>query len=129
MPTDNESAVADRALWSGTDWERRQEVEDLLDRFQDFGLSLNVLIKETPSNWKNREACKELACRLTASPEHLDFFQNNRTLPDMHLVDLIEPGLLEKHRRYVTALVLILDCKSVKDYARPWKRRYSGGSD
>ena len=114
-PEDNEVnsniriAVSEK-LVEHTDHSIKDEIESINNEFETFGFSFGLLAKSSPKSMKTKTACKEAILYILDNKSILNEIFLTKQLP----VKIIEENtnlprkLLEHHRRYILAAIMIL---------------------
>ena len=87
----------------------RAEIEELSSQMKEFGISLTDVADNCPKQQRTLEACKRALQYAKENPELLDSLLQTRRLPIAQLCEGsgVERKTLERHRKYVVALLLI----------------------
>ena len=87
----------------------RAEIEELTRQMEAFGVSLNDVAGNCPKQQRTLEACRKALEYAKANPKLLDDFLASKKLPLTELASGsgIERKTLERHRKYMVALLLI----------------------
>lgn len=87
----------------------RAEIEELTRQMEAFGVSLNDVAGNCPKQQRTLEACRKALEYAKANPKLLDDFLASKKLPLAELASGsgIERKTLERHRKYMVALLLI----------------------
>ena len=100
--------------------ERKLEIEDYSSTLQEFGISFESLVKAAPKKKDARARAVEAAYIVANSPQLLERLKKTGQLPLAEMLAHISLSrkTLERHRRYIIAIVLILsgDYYYLKDY-------------
>lgn len=90
--------------------ERRQEIISLSEALTDFGASFSDLVNQSPQHADARENAMRAASIVARCPEMLNYLLKTKTLPLKQLTELapVSRKTLERQRKYIIALVLIL---------------------
>ena len=85
------------------------EIEELSSQMKEFGISLTDVADNCPKQQRTLEACKRALQYAKENPELLDSLLQTRRLPIAQLCEGsgVERKTLERHRKYVVALLLI----------------------
>lgn len=88
----------------------RHELESLSKVLETYGLSFLELTHIAPKQKRSRSLCAALANQVTEDQEMRSHFFKTKRLPQQELSRLfnISEKTVEKHRKYIVALVLIL---------------------
>lgn len=98
-------------------YDRQQERRGLQDeltklgsKLAQHGLSYGELARICPKQKRSRALCADLARRVLREPEMRDHFARRAQLPQKELARKagVSEKTIEKHRRYIVALLLIL---------------------
>lgn len=103
-------------------FEVREEFSSFVKGMEDFGISLNDLVKSMPKHKDSRRTCAKIA-RLIVEDERLfEKFSLKKTIPFKSLSDFtdVSQRTVERNRKYIIALVLILksDLEIIKNYIK-----------
>ncbi len=100
--------------------ERKEEVTRFLAELGTFDLDLNILIENSPSNWKEREEAKRIALYMARNPNLLEQLSASKHFsidpwPEKLPISLDKLRYL---RPYITAVALLLsgDYPHLKQY-------------
>lgn len=87
----------------------RREIEELTRQMENFGVSLSDVADNCPKQQRTLEACRKALEYAKENPELLDDLLKTRRLPISRLSagSGVERKTLERHRRYMVALMLI----------------------
>ena len=87
----------------------RAEIEELTRQMEAFGVSLNDVAGNCPKQQRTLEACRKALEYAKANPKLLDDFLASKKLPLTELASGsgVERKTLERHRKYMVALLLI----------------------
>ncbi len=111
--------------------EGRPEIDAFLARLREHGIELQDLISGTPKHIDTRSLCARIATAVVENAELRGHFQRYRSLPLKRLVEHlgISAKTVERHRKYIVALCLILmsDLEVMKGYIERLGR--GGGRD
>lgn len=124
------SALPDGNLFShNADAERRNiryEIEAFTQRLDEFGITLEDLVRATPKHRDTRAIAFSIAERVAADPKLREQFLRRKTIPLKALLTHIiySPKTVQRHRKYIIAasIVLIDDFPIIREYLnRPGK--------
>lgn len=105
---------------SGEEVEGSPEMDAFLARLKEHGIDLQDLIGETPKHADTRLLCVRIARAVVGEEGLRSHFQRYRSLPLKMLVERlgVSAKTVERHRKYVIALCLILmsDLEVMKCY-------------
>lgn len=87
----------------------RQEIEELSAQMNEFGVSMNDVADNSPRQRRTLEICKKAISYARNNPEILDDFLRTKRVPLAKLAEGadVERKSLERHRRYLVAVLLI----------------------
>ena len=86
----------------------RAEIAELSRQMQEFGVTLGDVADNCPRQERTLEACRRALRRAVETPGVLEEFLRTRRLPMARLAEgAAERKTLERHRRYLVALLLI----------------------
>ena len=86
----------------------RAEIEELSAQMKDFGVSLTDVAENCPKQRRTLEACRRALQYAYENPDILDELLKMRRLPISRLMQSgVERKTLERHRKYMVALLLI----------------------
>lgn len=87
----------------------RAEIEELTRQMQEFGVSLEDVADNCPRQRRTMEACRKALQYAKENPEILDEFLRVKRLPIARMSNGsgAERKTLERHRKYMVALLLI----------------------
>ncbi|OPZ89997.1 MAG: RNA polymerase sigma factor SigI [Firmicutes bacterium ADurb.Bin419] len=101
-------------------FEVREEFSTFIERMEDFGISLEDLVKSMPKHKDSRKACAKIARIIIEDERLFEKFSKKKTIPFKSLSENIEVSqrTVERNRKYIIALVLILqsDLEIIKNY-------------
>jgi RNA polymerase sigma factor len=99
---------------------RRLEIEDYSRALQEFDISFDSLVDAAPKKKDARSRAVEAARIVAESPQLLEYLTKHRQLPLAEILckASVSRKTLERHRKYIIAIVLILsgDYYYLKDY-------------
>ncbi len=86
-----------------------QEIQELSRNMAEYGISLTDVAENCPQQQRTQQACKQAVRYAWQNPHLLDQLVRTKKLPLAALAQGagVSPKTLERHRRYVTALLLI----------------------
>lgn len=87
-----------------------EEIEQLSHALQEFGVSFEDLPQNCPRQTRSRQLCMRLARTIKEDEDLREAFLRQRRLPQAQLAQSegISPKTIEKHRKYIVALTVIL---------------------
>lgn len=101
---DTENHGAEIALREAT----RSEIEELTRQMEAFGVGLADVADNCPRQQRTLEACRKALHYAKGRPELMDDFLRTKRLPIARLAESgAERKTLERHRKYMVALMLI----------------------
>lgn len=91
--------------------EIRDEILSYTISLKEYGVSFNDLVRLSPKHQNTRIRLIELSKIIYGQPELLGKLKRTKSIPIRELLELtsICRGTIEQHRKYIIALVLILD--------------------
>lgn len=102
---------------------RQHEVLAFGDELREYGVTMSDLVQSAPTHRDARENCQEVARVLAGDPVMRQYLQQRRQLPLRELAEraLLGRKSLERHRKYIIALTLILmgDYQYLAGYIQP----------
>lgn len=102
--------------------ELRLEIEALSGLLSVYGIRFAELVKGSPKAGKTRAACANAVRFLLGAPEKTAFMRRTRSLPlaEISKQTGVPRKILERHRKYIIAVVEILDgdYPGIADYLR-----------
>lgn len=102
---------------------RQHEVLMFSDELRQYGVTFEDLVRSAPSHRDARANCLEAARMLAANQVMREYLRERRRLPLRELVERARLGRksLERHRKYIIALSLILmgDYEYLAGYLEP----------
>ena len=103
--TDDEDPTNTRVVRNAT----REEIEELSMQLHNFGVSLTDVAENSPKQGRTMEACKNALNYTKQSPKLMEKFLRTKRLPikDMAIGADVAKKTLERHRKYLIALLLI----------------------
>lgn len=103
---DGTDVLEERALRDAT----RQEIEELANVMKGFGISFSDVADNCPKQERTLRTCTEVIRYAGANPHILDLMLQTKKLPLAELVkgSGAERKTLERHRKYLLAMLLIL---------------------
>lgn len=100
--------------------EIREEFSSLIRKLDDYGISLNDLVKTMPKHKDSRKTCVKIAKYIVEDKNLYDKFKIKKTIPFKNLEKYIDVSqrTVERNRKYIITLALILksDLEIIKDY-------------
>lgn len=106
-----------------------EEIEALNGELQKYDISFSLLAKISPRQRRAQEQCRQLAYAVLQNPELKTTFEKSGRLPQTALAQKfgISAKTVEKHRRYIVALCVILlgDFPQVRAFVTPGERQVS----
>lgn len=87
----------------------RQEIEELSAQMEDFGVSFTDIAANSPKQQRTLEACGKAVRFAKNNPSLLEEFLRTKRVPLAAMADGtgVERKTLERHRRYLVAMLLI----------------------
>lgn len=87
----------------------REEILELSKQLLDYGLSLTDIADNSPKQNRTLNSCKEVISYVKARPEIIDEVLKSKKLPlaKLSLATGVEKKTLERHRKYLMALIII----------------------
>lgn len=87
----------------------RQEIEELTAQMQDFGVSMSDVADNSPRQRRTLEICHKAIAYARKNPDILEEFLRTKRVPLTKLAEgaEVERKSLERHRRYLVAVLLI----------------------
>ena len=87
----------------------QQEIAELSAQMQDFGVSMTDVAENSPRQRRTLEICQRAVQYARNNPEILDDFLRTKRVPLAKLAEgaKVERKSLERHRRYLVAVLLI----------------------
>lgn len=87
----------------------RQEIEELTEQMQDFGVSMNDVADNSPRQRRTLEVCQKAVRYARSNPDILEDFLRTKRVPLARIAEgaNVERKTLERHRRYLVAVLLI----------------------
>lgn len=115
-PDDEELSRYDMEKSKGMHFEAEQQeflgqvVEDYTEVLGQYGVTLDDLIKVSPKHKDTKENLMKIAMMLANQPNLLEYLTRNKLLPvkELELLTGVKRKVIEKSRRYLIALVLII---------------------
>ena len=102
--------------------DRKLEIEEYSRALQEFDISFDSLVGAAPKKRDARTRAIEVARIIAGNPQFLEHLRKNRQLPLADILDKtsLSRKTLERHRKYIIAIVLILtgDYYYLKDYVQ-----------
>lgn len=106
---------------------RRHEVLVFSEELRAFGVTIDDLVRFAPTHGDARANCLDVARTLAGDPSLRDYLRLRRQLPLRQLAERAHLGRksLERHRKYIIALALILmgDYQYLAGYVEPDRGR------
>jgi RNA polymerase sigma factor len=98
-----------REIFARAEEERklRLEIEAVNGEFSQWGFSWASLLKKCPKQARSRAVCQRIAETVRQSPGLLADMLQSRRLPLARLSGTFPRKLLEKHRQYIVALIIL----------------------
>lgn len=100
--------------------EIREEFYSLVKKLDDYGISLNDLVKTMPKHKDSRKMCVKIARHIVEDKNLYDKFKTKKTIPIKNLAKHIDVSqrTVERNRKYIITLALILqsDLEIIKDW-------------
>jgi RNA polymerase sigma factor len=87
----------------------QQEINELSAQMQDFGVSMTDVAENSPRQRRTLEICRKAVQYARNNPEILEDFLRTKRVPLAKIADgaNVERKSLERHRRYLVAVLLI----------------------
>lgn len=87
-----------------------QVVEDYIEVLGQYGVTLDDLVKVSPKHKDTKENLMKIAMNLASQANLMEYLTRNKLLPikEMELLTGVKRKVIEKNRRYLIALVLII---------------------
>ncbi|WP_024862021.1 sigma-70 family RNA polymerase sigma factor [Ruminococcus flavefaciens] len=87
----------------------QQEINELSAQMQDFGVSMTDVAENSPRQRRTLEICQKAVQYARNNPEILEDFLRTKRVPLAKIADgaNVERKSLERHRRYLVAVLLI----------------------
>ena len=87
----------------------QQEINELSAQMQDFGVSMTEVAENSPRQRRTLEICQKAVQYARNNPEILEDFLRTKRVPLAKIADgaNVERKSLERHRRYLVAVLLI----------------------
>ncbi|WP_243840620.1 RNA polymerase sigma-I factor [Paenisporosarcina antarctica] len=102
--------------------ERKHQIKVYESLLKPFGLSFQELVKVSPSHEDSRQTAIQIAQIIVETDEFYEILQTKKRLPMKDLESLVHVSrkTLERHRKYIVALVILLksDLHYIKDYLK-----------
>lgn len=109
------SASGDAASLAAYDMERekaslREEIEALRWKLREYGIAFEELPRICPKQERSRKQCLELAKKVVGTQDFRLTLQKQRRLVQAELAQIfcISPKTIEKHRKYIVTLSVLL---------------------
>ncbi|HHW57456.1 MAG TPA: RNA polymerase sigma factor SigI [Clostridia bacterium] len=106
-----------------TDYEaenRKLEIISFVNLLSLYNITLEDLVKQSPKHSDTRKIATKIAYTICANPELLSYLKTKKNLPIKELTDVLKISrkTIEKHRKYIIALVIIIseDLPILKQY-------------
>jgi len=89
---------------------RKLEIEEYSRALKEFDISFDSLVGAAPKKRDARSRAVEVARIIAGSPQLLEYLMKNRQLPLLDILDKtsLSRKTLERHRKYIIAIVLVL---------------------
>ena len=102
---DTENPYQDMEIREAT----RQEIAHLTAQMEEFGVSLNDVADNSPQQKRTLAVCQKAVYYARKNPEILEEFLQTKKIPLSRLAEgaEVEKKTLERHRRYLVAVLLI----------------------
>lgn len=99
--------------------ERAYEIESLKELLSRFGLTLPVLVRNSPRHRDTRNCLKDIALKTAGESALVERIYREKRLPlkEIQLLTGARRKLLEKWRRYLLSLILIASSEEVEGLA------------
>jgi RNA polymerase sigma factor len=100
----------DRYIQTTEQENRKLEIEDYSRALKEFDISFDSLAVAAPKKRDARSRAVEVARIIASSPQLLEYLMKNRQLPLLDILDKtsLSRKTLERHRKYIIAIVLVL---------------------
>jgi RNA polymerase sigma factor len=102
---------------------RQHEVLAFTDELRAFGVTMSDLLHSAPTHRDARDNCQQVARVLSEDPGMREYLRQRKQLPLRELAERARLGRksLERHRKYIIALALILmgDYEYLAGYMQP----------
>ncbi len=102
--------------------ERREEIRRFADILGDYALDFTVLVRSTPKHTDTRQRLIQVSRVIAASDRLMAQIAKRKALPILEVAELsgLSRKTIERHRRYLLALVLVLvnDLPQLQTYLR-----------
>lgn len=87
----------------------KQEIEELSGQMEDFGVSMRDVADNSPRQQRTLESCQKAVHYARNHPDILEEFLRTKRVPLAKLAEgaAVERKSLERHRRYLVAVLLI----------------------
>ena len=87
----------------------QQEIDELSAQMNDFGVSMSDVAENSPRQRRTLEICQKAVCYARNNPDILEDFLRTKRVPLAKLAEGadVERKSLERHRRYLVAVLLI----------------------
>lgn len=87
----------------------RQEIAELSAQMLDFGVTMNDIADNAPKQGRTLQSCQAAVCYARQHSDILEEFLRTKRVPLAKLADgaAVERKTLERHRRYLVAVLLI----------------------
>ncbi|NLW24559.1 MAG: RNA polymerase sigma-I factor [Clostridia bacterium] len=91
-------------------FEKKQEIIEFSNALASFDITLTDLVKISPKHYDARQRAYEVAKLIVGQKELLDYLWNKKALPLKQIEEQVDVSrkTLERQRKYIIALVLIL---------------------
>ena len=88
----------------------KNEIEVFSIELAQRGLSFKKLIKISPKQTRSRDLCFRIAETIINNPELANKYRRNNRIPQIEIANRLDisPKTVEKHRKYLSILLLIL---------------------
>lgn len=112
--------------------ERREEIREFSKALQTFQLTFQDLVKVSPKHRDSRETLLSAARELAFDPELWQQVERKGKVPmqALCLKTKIHPKVLERGRKYILAVALLLanqnDYVYLREYVTPWEKEAKG---
>jgi len=93
---------------------RAEELSELMEELKGYNIDLEELVNHSPSHKDTRDALLNIAFRCSGEKSIVDTIHRKKTLPikQITLLTKAKPKLLEKWRKYILSLIIILSGKN-----------------
>ena len=115
-PDDDKTNLIDKLQDNHNDYEEneireatKQEIDELSSQMREFGVSMNDVADNSPRQQRTLDICRKAVVYAKNNPEILEDFLRTKRVPLAKLAvgADVERKSLERHRRYLVAVLLI----------------------